>query len=48
MDYAVRVYILKNTTVIPCGHAFIELKSPTGSKYYELNSNDNFPKAFSL
>jgi Ca2+-binding RTX toxin-like protein len=41
MDHFFRVHIIKNTTSNN-GHAFIELKSPAGSRYYELNANPDF------
>ena len=41
MDYSFRVHVIKNTASIN-GHVFIEIKSPDGSKYYELNTNPTF------
>jgi hypothetical protein len=41
MDYYYRIHILKNGDS-GNGHAFIELGSPTGTTYYELNTNPLF------
>jgi hypothetical protein len=41
MDYFYRVHLLKNTDGFN-GHAFIELGSPNGSTFYELNTNPGF------
>jgi hypothetical protein len=40
MEYSFRVHILGYDE--KPGHAFIELRSPTGSQYYELTANENF------
>src|SRR4051812_33624766 len=46
MDYAFRVHLVnkESNTFLgrAVGHAFIELKSPTGITYYELNTNPQF------
>src|SRR2546423_8310203 len=41
MDYAFRLHVLKNLD-LPAGHIYVEIKSPTGSTFYELNSNREF------
>ncbi len=41
MSYSYKVHLIKNNTS-PAGHAFIELKSSSGSTFYELSTNPNF------
>ena len=41
MDHSFRLHIIKNT-ISGNGHAYIELKSATGSRYYELNTNPDY------
>jgi len=41
MGYSFSVHIIGSTDKSP-GHSFIELKSPTGSVFYELNANEPF------